>query len=40
LIADIANDAEIDFSEAVPTGLRIAQGMLRNGMLVPAEAGA
>ena len=40
LIADIAADAEIDFSEAVPTGLRIAQGMLRNGMLVPAEAGA
>ena len=40
LIADIANDAEIDFSEAVPTGLRIAQGMLRNGMLVPAETGA
>ncbi len=38
LIADIASDAEIDFSEAVPTGLRIAQGMLRNGMLVPAEA--
>ena len=40
LIAEIATDAEIDFSEAVPTGLRIAQGMLRDGILVPAELSA